>query len=325
LADRPTSADVVCVGVHVLDVLGGPVAEMPTAGRAALVDEITMSVAGTAGGVAVNLARHGVPTATIGVVGDDVAGRLLRQMMADHGIDVTGLRTSGDLQTSMSMHAIGDDGERRPIHVVGANRLLGVDDLASVAASSARAVHLGGLDVLPRLWAAAPTFMASWRDNGAVTSLDLLGRRPSDAEVDWAALLPHVDWFLPNDAQLLQLSGRTDLTEAIRWALDLGARRVVLTLGADGAVLATGDGVVHVPARAITVRDTTGCGDAVVGGLLAALLDGRDIVDAVELGVVAGSTNAQAMGSDAGIAGLDALTAAASSLPVREPSVVVSR
>ncbi len=311
--------------MHVLDVLGGPVDEMPTTGRAAIVEEISMSVAGTAGGVAVDLARHGLATSTIGVIGDDVAGRVMRQMMTDHGIDVSGLRVSAELQTSMSMHAIGVDGERRPIHIVGANRLLGVDDVAAVAAAGARAVHLGGLDVLPGLWAAAPDLVAAWRDAGAVTSLDLLGRRPRDAAVEWDALLPHVDWFLPNDAQLLELSGRAGLLDAITWALEHGARRVVLTLGADGAVLATRDDIVHVPAREVTVRDTTGCGDAVVGGLLAALLAGYADTGAVELGVVAGSTNAQAMGSDAGVAGLDALLDAARTLPTRPPSSVVTR
>ena len=98
-----------------------------------------------------------------------------------------------------------------------------------------------------------------------------------------------------------------------------------MTLGPDGAALATGDDLVQVPARAVTVRDTTGCGDAVVGALLAALLDGCDDLTAVELGVVAGSTNATAMGSDAGVAGLDALRTAAGVLATRPPTVVVGR
>jgi sugar/nucleoside kinase (ribokinase family) len=319
------SPTVVCVGVHVLDVLGGPVDEMPAPGRAQLVEEITISVAGTAGGVAVDLARHGVATATIGVVGDDVGGRLLRGVMAGHGIDVGGLRATTELQTSMSMHAIGRDGERRPIHVVGANRLLAVEDAAPVAASGARAVHLGGLDVLPGLWSAAPDLLAAWRAAGAVTSLDLLGGRAADADVDWSAVLPEVDWFLPNDAQLRQLSGIADVAGALGWALDRGARRVVVTLGADGAALATPAGIVHVPARAVTVRDTTGCGDAVVAGLLAALLAGHDDTSAVGLGVVAGSSNAEGLGSDAGLAGLDVLEAAAGRLPVRTPTTLLGR
>lgn len=316
--------DVICIGVHVLDVLGGPVSDMPTPGRAQLVDEITISVAGTAGGVAVDLARHGVAAATIGVVGDDVAGRLMRELMHARGVDVTGLRSTAELQTSMSMHAIGIDGERRPIHVVGANRLLRVDDVAGVATASARAIHLGGLDVMPGLWANAPELMATWRASGAVTSLDLLGGRPSDADVDWAALLPHVDWFLPNEAQLRELTGCRDLLDAITWCLDRGAGRVVVTIGGDGAVLATRRAVTHVPARAVTVRDTTGCGDAVVAGVITAVLAGHDDLEAVTLGVVAGSTTAQAMGSDAGVAGLDALHEAARTLPVLEPTVRLS-
>jgi sugar/nucleoside kinase (ribokinase family) len=316
-------ADVVCIGVHVLDVLGGPVDDMPTSGRAKLVDEICITVAGTAGGVAVDLARHGVATATIGVVGDDVAGRLLKQMMSEFGIDVDGLRTDDSVQTSMSMHAIGLDGERRPIHVVGANRLMTVDDLEGVAAHHARAVHLGGLDVLPGLWAAAPKVLADWRASGALTTLDLLGRRPADTDVDWTAVLSNVDWFLPNDDQLYQLSGTRAPADAIAWAIDHGARRVVMTLGGDGAALATPESIVHVPARAVEVRDTTGCGDAVVAGLLVSLLAGLDDSTAVDLAVVAGSTNAVALGSDAGVAGLDALRDAAARLPVRPPSIVL--
>ena len=99
------------------------------------------------------------------------------------------------------------------------------------------------------------------------------------------------------------------------WALDRGAQHVVMTLGGDGALLATPTELVVVPARDVEVRDTTGCGDAVVGGLIAALLAGLDDTTAIELAVVAGSTTARRYGSDAGIAGLDALQAAAAGAP----------
>jgi sugar/nucleoside kinase (ribokinase family) len=315
-------ADVICIGAHVLDVIGGPVDTMPGPGRAVLVDEIGITVAGTAGGVAVDLARHGVDVATIGVVGDDVAGRLMASMMGDHGIDTTGLRIHPTLQTSMSMHAIGPDGERRPIHIVGANRSITLEDLAGVAAARARVVHLGGLDVMPQLWADAPDLVASWRHAGAVVTLDLLGR-PAGTTIDWTAVLANVDWFLPNDAQLLQLSGTSTARDAATWALDRGARHVVVTLGGDGALFATPTDVVVVPAREVEVRDTTGCGDAVVGGLIAALLAGLDDATAIELAVVAGSTTARGYGSAAGVAGLAALHAARRELAIRPPAASI--
>jgi sugar/nucleoside kinase (ribokinase family) len=288
-----------------------------------MVDEIGITVAGTAGGVAVDLARHGVSVATIGVVGNDVAGRLMASMMNDDGIDTSGLRVHPTLQTSMSMHAIGHDGERRPIHIVGANRSITLDDLAGVAAAGARAVHFGGLDVMPQLWTEAPDLLASWRGAGAIITLDLLGR-PADTSIDWGAVLTNVDWFLPNDAQLLRLSGTSTPRDAVTWALDRGADHVVMTLGGEGALFATPTELVVVPARDVEVRDTTGCGDAVVGGLIAALLAGLDDATAIELGIVAGSTTARGYGSDAGVAGLDALQAAGRELPIRQPRNSIS-
>ena len=276
-------ADVICIGAHVLDVIGGPVDEMPGPGRAVLVDEIGITVAGTAGGVAVDLARHGVSVATIGVVGDDVAGRLMASMMDDHGIDTSGLRVHPTLQTSMSMHAIGPDGERRPIHIVGANRSITLDDLAGVAAAGARAVHFGGLDVMPQLWDRRPDARRQLAATPVRSSRSTCSVGPPDTTVDWAAVLTNVDWFLPNDAQLLRSAGRRRPRDAVTWALDRGARHVVMTLGGDGALLATPTGLVVVPARDVEVRDTTGCGDAVVGGLIAALLAGLDDATAIEL------------------------------------------
>ncbi len=315
--------DVVCIGAHVLDVIGGPVDEMPGPNRAVLVDEIGITVAGTAGGVAVDLARHGLSVATIGVVGDDVAGRLMASMMGEQGIDTTGLRIHPTLQTSMSMHAIGLDGERRPIHIVGANRSIEAADLTGVAAAGPRAVHFGGLDVMPQLWDAAPDLIASWRRAGAIVTLDLLGRA-APSTLDWGAVLRDVDWFLPNDGQLVQISGAATPLDGAKWALDHGVGHIVVTLGADGALVATGThDVVVVPARDVEVRDTTGCGDAVVGGLLVALLAGLDDATAVDLAVVAGSTTARGYGSDAGVAGLDALMIAAHELPIRRPGVTV--
>lgn len=311
--------DVACIGAHVLDVIGGPVHEMPGPNRAAMVDEIGITVAGTAGGVAVDLARHGLSVATIGVVGNDVAGQLMATMMTDLGIDISGLRIHDSLQTSMSMHAIGPDGERRPIHIVGANTSTSLADVAGVAALGARAVHLGGLDVLPALWADSPDLLEQWRRAGSLTTLDLLGR-PGTTAIDWPAVLANVDWFLPNDHQLLNLSGKTHRRDAAQWALDQGAKHVVMTLGPDGALLATPDGMRHIRARDVTVRDTTGCGDAVVGGLILGLLAGLEDLEALDLALVAGSTTARGYGSNAGLAGLTTLQEAARTLPRREPA-----
>ena len=59
------------IGVHIIDVLGRPVSEIPTGQNIALIDEIRVTVAGTAGGTAVDLAKLGADVSSMGATGDD--------------------------------------------------------------------------------------------------------------------------------------------------------------------------------------------------------------------------------------------------------------
>ena len=84
----------------------------------------------------------------------------------------------------------------------------------------------------------------------------------------------------------------------------------------------TADGATGVPAREVNVVDTTGCGDAFSAGLIMGVLQGRDVVGAAELGVVAGALAATGLGSDAGLTDLPSLLRAEQDLPVRPPGRV---
>lgn len=79
-----------------------------------------MTVAGTAAGTAVDLAKLGIAVATIGVVGDDELGRWLRSKMASFGIDTDGLTTVSTRPTSATILPIRPNGERPALHVPGA-------------------------------------------------------------------------------------------------------------------------------------------------------------------------------------------------------------
>lgn len=87
-----------------------------------MVDQITVTAAGTAAGTAVDLARLGVEVACIGAVGNDELGTfLLLMMMRDRGIDVLGVQRTDRAQTSATVLPIRPNGDRPALHVVGAN------------------------------------------------------------------------------------------------------------------------------------------------------------------------------------------------------------
>jgi sugar/nucleoside kinase (ribokinase family) len=121
-----------------------------------------------------------------------------------------------------------------------------------------------------------------------------------------SGVIAAADWFLPNDGQLLALTGRDDLEAATADVLALGAGGVAVTRGADGCLLAwRGGGTpVALPALKTDVVDTTGCGDGFTAGMLTGLLLGVVPVDAAWLGLACGALVATGLGSDAGIRSL---------------------
>lgn len=98
------------------------------------------------------------------------------------------------------------------------------------------------------------------------------------------------DYLTPNETEAATLTGLsvTNIAEAERAAgalLARGARNIVVTLGAQGALLKNASLVKHVPAiDAGPVVETTGAGDAFNGGFAVALSEGLDIVAATQFG-----------------------------------------
>lgn len=288
---------VLTVGVHVLDVHVRHVESVPAGSEGQLVEQISLSPAGTAGGTAVVLAKLGLQVAGVGATGDDAAGRLLRSLLADHGVDVSGL-SRRDEQTSASVIPVRSNGDRPAWHCIGANGAFTLDDVDLDAVAAADLVHLGGPEFLGG--EAAGRLLAHARAHGTVTAMDLLAPGDPDMLAWVAEALPHVDHLLPNDEQLRGLTGLDDLAEAARSLIARGVGRVAVTTGGDGALVVSPDDAVAVAAYDVAVVDTTGCGDAFSAGYLAGILAGRSPVDAAAWGNATAAQVAQGVGTDHG-------------------------
>ena len=217
-----------------------------------------------------------------------------------------------EVQTSASVLPIRANGDRPAFHVVGANGTYNSADAPWDAIAAATHLHLGGPEFMGGEEAAK--ILAHARENGTTTSADFLAPGEQAAQiVDWIApALAHLDYLLPNDDQVLGLSGEDDLQDGCRALLERGVGCVVATRGPDGAVIVDADGSQSVPAFEVEVVDTTGCGDAFSAGFLRGLSLGRSRTDAATLGCAAAALVVQGLGSDHGdfdLAAADAFAA----------------
>lgn len=290
--------NVVTMGVHVLDVLVRPVEAIPEGQGATLVEDIRMTAAGTAGGTALTLAKLGASVRSAGAIGTDPTGDMLVQLLRRAGIDTEFLVRRGDTATSASVLPIRPNGDRPSLHLLGANITYGLDDVPWDAVAAATHLHLGGpeligVDVAARILSYA-------KEHGTVTSVDLLAPGVLGSFEQIEAALPHIDHLLPNEDQVLGFSGEPDLAAGVRKLREAGVGVVAVTRGGDGALVVSADGSETVPAFAVDVVDTTGCGDAFSAGYLRGVALGHAPVRAAVLGCAAAALVAQGLGSDHG-------------------------
>jgi len=306
---------IAAVGVHVLDTHVIGVESIPSGSDGQLVETIRMSAAGTAGGTALVLSRLGAAVSSFGAVGTDPISDVLLALLTREGVDVSGLVRKADQQTSSSVIPVRPNGDRPAWHCIGANGAFTLGDLPLAALEGISHLHLGGPEFLGG--EAAGQLLAHARSIGAVTSLDILAPGDPDMLAWVAEALPHTDYLLPNDEQVLGFTGAASLTDGARALVDAGAGCVAVTQGARGALVVTADEVIEVPAYAVEVVDTTGCGDAFSAGFLRGLSLGRDLRAAAELGCAAAAQVAGGLGTDAGSYSLDSVLAFAGAAPTR--------
>jgi ribokinase len=132
------------------------------------------------------------------------------------------------------------------------------------------------------------TLVAAAKETGAIV---ILNAAPSAAI--GRELVNGIDVLIVNETEARDLLGHPVMTSAgVETALalrDLGPLAVVITLGAEGAVIALDGETTTLSAPAVEVRDTTGAGDAFCGAMAARLAAGDSVVNSAQAGVVAGS------------------------------------
>jgi sugar/nucleoside kinase (ribokinase family) len=301
---------VVSIGIHIADVLGRPVTHIPNGQNLSILEEIRITVAGTAAGTSIDLAKLGMNVSAMGALGDDELGNFVESTMRRYGIDTDGLVRKKGIQTSATMLPIRPNGERPALHVPGTSEALTYDDIDLETISKADFLHIGGTPLMPKFdGPPMGRVFKHAKENGVTTTYDLLAMDRPDLLEKVSACLPYVDYFMPGYEEAVMICGLTDRKDVIRYFLDLGAKYTIFKMGKEGSSIGWYENnqlkEIRIPALKVPVIDSTGCGDAYCAGFITGLSMGWGLETAARLGTAAGGLVIQGLGSDAGIIDLE--------------------
>lgn len=231
---------------------------------------------GAPANVLATLARLGARTAFIGKVGNDQFGMALRDCLMDNRIDVTGLKVSDSVNTTLAFVHLNSDGDRTFSFYrnPGADMMLEPGDIPTDLISRAGILHFGSLSLTDEP-ARSATLMAleTAISNNVVISYDPNLRPPlwrslADAEREIKRGLEYADILKISEEELEFITKEKDHETGSKILSDMGITLIFVTLGPKGTFFRHGLTTGKLHTYDVKVVDTTGAGDAFMGGIL---------------------------------------------------------
>lgn len=227
---------------------------------------------------AVAAARLGSSVALVGATGNDAHADDAKQLLIDAGVDLTAVETS-PTPTGLAVITVAADGENTVMVVPGANGVVGagVVDKHAALIADAELVLLQG--EIPADGFARAVQLARGR---VVVNLAPV------IEVDREALR-RADPLIVNEHEAQLVLGKKSSPEVCADELLREFPSVVVTLGADGALVGNGGGIVRVASPRVESVDSVGAGDAFTGALCHRLIQGDSLVEAARFAAKVGA------------------------------------
>lgn len=325
---RDGPLDLLVIGDAVPDVIVGDVVGDIAFGQAeTLVERGALTVGGSSAIMACGAARLGLRVAFVGAVGDDSAGRFMREELSARDVDVSGCIVLPGRSTGLTVHLVrpGHERDRAMLTSPGCVGDLTAAEVPRALVARARHLHVGSFFLLPELAPGLARLFAEARRAGHTTSLDTQG--------DWSGrwqghlretlretgvYLPNLDEALAASAALgtatadggqagaqaagvqaagagLESLGALDVERVLQTLAGLGPQPVI-KCGAQGAVALDGDAVVRAAALRADPVDTIGAGDSFDAGFVYGSLQGWPVSRSLGFAAACGSLSTRAAG-----------------------------
>ena len=265
----------------------------PLAGETISGEDLRIIPGGKGANQAVAAARQGASVAMVGRVGSDSFGPELINNLQQNNVDTSHVQIDTESATGTATIIVDAKGQNSIVLSPGGNGKMSPVDVNNVSFSDYKLLLL-------QLEIPIQTVLLAAQRAKASGLRVVLNPAPAYPLPDELISLP--DFIVPNEVELSLLTDQPvndipSAKKAVNKLLERGAQNVIVTLGANGALIVRHTEVTHVQAYPVQVIDTTAAGDAFIGGFASALLKNKSLEEAVRYGSACGALSTTQFGA----------------------------
>ena len=290
--------DVIVVGELNIDLILDEIESFPEVGKEVLAKQMTLTLGSSSAIFASNISSLGARVAFLGKIGKDKFGEVVIESLQRSQVDVSMIKEDAEVGTGATV-ILNVQEDRANTTYPGAMDLLTIQDISEDDLSRAKHLHFSSFFMQPGLRNDIGRLFRTAQHLGLTTSFGMQWDPQEQWDLDFEEILPYVDVFLPNEKELMFLSGKNNLKAAIN-SIKEHTDILVIKRGNQGSMVCYRDEILDRPAFINqSVVDAIGAGDSFNAGFIYKFIKGTPISECQEFGNLTGAVSTLAAGGTA--------------------------
>jgi sugar/nucleoside kinase (ribokinase family) len=251
-----------------------------------IINDYSLRLGGSACIFACQCAKLGMRVSGIGVVGDDIFGKLVVNELQKANVKTDGICIDASLNTGISI-ALSRKNDRAILTVPGTFSAVTYDKIPDDFLKGAKHLHIASYYLLTGLKESMPMIVQEAKKLGLTVSLDT-NWDPSEKWELPSSIMDSIDIFFPNENEIKFLTRKQTIEEAVKHYSSVPI--IVVKQGKAGATVFTKQETIHLPAIPVAVKDTVGAGDSFDAGFLYGFLNNYSMEKCLAAGIYCGTS-----------------------------------
>lgn len=287
--------DVLVIGELNVDIILHNIDNFPEVGKEVLAQQMTLTLGSSSAIFASNISSLGASVAFLGKIGNDEFGDVVLRDLKKKNVDVSMIRTDDQLSTGATI-VLSVKEDRANITYPGAMDHLTINDISKENLSKAKHVHFSSYFLQSGFRGDLGKLFRLCKELGLTTSFDMQWDPYEKWDLDIENVLPYVDLFFPNEKELLLLTDKSNIREAID-SIKKYIKILVIKRGNQGSTVFYENNLKDLPSFLNKkVIDTTGAGDSFNAGFILKYINGFNIEECQKFGNLMGAISTTAAG-----------------------------